>query len=234
MKLEFSRQIFEKSSNVKFHQNLSSGSPVVPYRQTDMKPTLSFGNFAKAPKNEYDTIAMIFTERFKSFWWFLVPFRKHPNTFSLKEHKPTIFAITTWLHRDWLQLRAHRVNVKAYRVIREGSGLVLPITLMDSFINHHSCVDSSLGVSNALLEGYALQTALWHTIDRVILKDNVKKVVTFGWKPRLGETDISGRIKINVLRGDTRCDKILIRRTASKDSHNNRVKHSQHPHPSAR
>ena len=34
MKLEFSRQIFEKWSNVKFHENPSSGSRVVPIGQT--------------------------------------------------------------------------------------------------------------------------------------------------------------------------------------------------------
>ena len=35
MKLEFSWQIFEKSSNKKFHENLSSGSRVVPRGRTD-------------------------------------------------------------------------------------------------------------------------------------------------------------------------------------------------------
>ena len=36
--LEFPRQIFEKkSSNIKFHQNLSNGSRIVPCGQTDMK-----------------------------------------------------------------------------------------------------------------------------------------------------------------------------------------------------
>jgi hypothetical protein len=35
MKPEFSRWIFEKSSNIKFHKNLSSGSRVVPYGRTD-------------------------------------------------------------------------------------------------------------------------------------------------------------------------------------------------------
>ena len=35
MKLEFSRQIFEKSSNIKFHKNPSSGSRVVPCGRTD-------------------------------------------------------------------------------------------------------------------------------------------------------------------------------------------------------
>jgi len=35
MGLEFSRWIFEKSSNIKFHENPSSGSRIVPCRWTD-------------------------------------------------------------------------------------------------------------------------------------------------------------------------------------------------------
>jgi len=35
MKLEFSRQILEKSINIKFYQNPSSGSSVVPCGRTD-------------------------------------------------------------------------------------------------------------------------------------------------------------------------------------------------------
>ena len=35
MKLEFSQQIFEEVSNIKFNQNPSSGSRIVPCRQTD-------------------------------------------------------------------------------------------------------------------------------------------------------------------------------------------------------
>ena len=58
-KLEFSRQIFEKSSNIKFHENPSSGSRVVPCGQTDRrtdgrtdmtKLIVVFRNFANAPK----------------------------------------------------------------------------------------------------------------------------------------------------------------------------------------
>jgi len=56
MKLEFSGQIFEKYSNIKFHENLSIGSRVVPRghsdRRTDMtKLVVAFRNFVKAPKN---------------------------------------------------------------------------------------------------------------------------------------------------------------------------------------
>jgi len=51
MKLEFSRQIFEKFSNIKFHENPSSGSQVVPCVQTDMtKLIAAFRDFANAPK----------------------------------------------------------------------------------------------------------------------------------------------------------------------------------------
>ena len=60
MKIEFSRQIFEKKnySNVKFYdENLSSGSRNVPYGQTDgqtvgqtgmTKLIFAFRNFAKS------------------------------------------------------------------------------------------------------------------------------------------------------------------------------------------
>jgi hypothetical protein len=53
MKLEFSRQIFEKYSNIIFHENLPSGSRVVPWGQrTDMtKFIVAFRNSANAPKN---------------------------------------------------------------------------------------------------------------------------------------------------------------------------------------
>jgi hypothetical protein len=55
MKLEFPRQIFEKYTNIKFHENPFSGSQVVPYGQTDgraemTKLIVAFCNFAKAPK----------------------------------------------------------------------------------------------------------------------------------------------------------------------------------------
>jgi len=55
MKLEFSRHIFEKQSNIKFHENLSCGGPSYSMRmdgQTDMtKLTVAFRNFAKRPQN---------------------------------------------------------------------------------------------------------------------------------------------------------------------------------------
>jgi len=50
--LNFFQQIFEKSSNIKFHENPSSGSRVVPrgQRQTNMtRLTVALRNFANAP-----------------------------------------------------------------------------------------------------------------------------------------------------------------------------------------
>jgi len=55
MKLEFSGQIFEKYLNIKFHENPSSGSRVVPCGQTgggsDMKLTVAVRSCVKAPNN---------------------------------------------------------------------------------------------------------------------------------------------------------------------------------------
>jgi len=49
MKRKFSRQILKKYSNVKFHENPSSGSWVIPCERTDWH--VAFRNFANAPKN---------------------------------------------------------------------------------------------------------------------------------------------------------------------------------------
>jgi hypothetical protein len=51
MKLEFSRQILEKYSNITFHEILFSGNPVVPCGWTDVtKLIVSFHNFANGLK----------------------------------------------------------------------------------------------------------------------------------------------------------------------------------------
>ena len=59
MKLEFSRQVFEKYSNIKFNEDPSSGIRVVLCgwrdRRTDMtKLRVAFRKFANAPKNDED------------------------------------------------------------------------------------------------------------------------------------------------------------------------------------
>ena len=55
MKVEFSRRIFEESSNIEFHENSSGGSRVVPCGrrdgQTDMtKLTVAVRNSVNAPE----------------------------------------------------------------------------------------------------------------------------------------------------------------------------------------
>jgi hypothetical protein len=57
MKLDFSRQVFEKYSNVTFHENPPSGSRVVACGRTDgqtdmTKLIAAFRHFPNAPKNE--------------------------------------------------------------------------------------------------------------------------------------------------------------------------------------
>jgi hypothetical protein len=49
----FATAFEERSSNIKFHENLSTGSRVVPYGRTDMtKLTVAFRNFANATKSQ--------------------------------------------------------------------------------------------------------------------------------------------------------------------------------------
>jgi hypothetical protein len=63
MKFEFSRQIFEKVSNIKFNQNPSSGSRVVPCGETDMtKLIVAFRNAANAPKNCHSCCKVVRTK----------------------------------------------------------------------------------------------------------------------------------------------------------------------------
>jgi len=55
MKIEISQKIFEKSSNISFHENPKSDSRVAPCatnRKTDMKKLIvAFRNFENAPKD---------------------------------------------------------------------------------------------------------------------------------------------------------------------------------------
>jgi hypothetical protein len=69
MKLELTRQAFEKSSDIKFHENLSSESRLVPRGQTDgqadrlTKLVIAFCNFAEAPKMFQDLRNPVFHYR---------------------------------------------------------------------------------------------------------------------------------------------------------------------------
>ena len=57
IKLEFAQHIFEIYLNIKFRENTSSGSSVIPYGRTDGRTDMTrlivaFRNFANAPKNK--------------------------------------------------------------------------------------------------------------------------------------------------------------------------------------
>jgi hypothetical protein len=77
IKLEYSRQPFDKSTNIKFHKNPSNGSRVVPCGRADTtKLLVAFRNFANAPKKKYrDTKAHMHNEI--SSFIIAVPFGFH-------------------------------------------------------------------------------------------------------------------------------------------------------------
>jgi len=65
MKLESSRQIFEKYPNIKFHENPSNGSRVVPCGRTDRhadrtKLIVAFRGSVNTPKY-YTTVLVLYT-----------------------------------------------------------------------------------------------------------------------------------------------------------------------------
>jgi hypothetical protein len=80
MKLESSRQSFEKFSNIKFHENPSIGSQVISCGRTDRqtdgrtdltKLTVAFCNFANGPnKEQNDTERLSFglLDEIRSLW----------------------------------------------------------------------------------------------------------------------------------------------------------------------
>jgi len=52
MKLEFSQQIFEQFSSIKFNENPSNGSGAILFVRTDMtKLIFAFRNFSNTPEN---------------------------------------------------------------------------------------------------------------------------------------------------------------------------------------
>ena len=84
MKLEFSRQIFEKSPNVKFHENPASGNRLVQCRRADKqtdrqadmtKLTVVSRNFENAPKNCLQVCSFIITFQRHSSQYILIIIR---------------------------------------------------------------------------------------------------------------------------------------------------------------
>ena len=60
MKLEFYRQIVEKSSNIKFHENPSSGSRIVPFGRTDTTRLKSrFSQFCERAQKGNETATTV-------------------------------------------------------------------------------------------------------------------------------------------------------------------------------
>jgi hypothetical protein len=98
----FSQRIFEKHSNIKFHENPSSGSRVKPCGrsdwQTDMtKVMVAFRNFANAPKRAYKSEfpysrrKRLHSELYHHWWnWWLGRGRR------VQANKPLIQGLIIW------------------------------------------------------------------------------------------------------------------------------------------
>jgi hypothetical protein len=100
MKFEYSLQIFEKCSDIKFHENLSSGSRVVPCGLTEgqidiTKLIVAFRNFANEPKNNSLCVSYVIWEQ----------------ETVLQENIDSNFSVSTWKLlrllpvKMWLHLR---------------------------------------------------------------------------------------------------------------------------------
>ena len=69
IKFDFSRYIFEKLSNVMFHESPSIGNRVLPCGQTDRRPEVSklivaFRNLANPSENEYEARCYVLVSDF--------------------------------------------------------------------------------------------------------------------------------------------------------------------------
>jgi hypothetical protein len=97
IKLEFPRQIFEKLTNIKFHENPSRGSRFVPCGRTDRqtegqtdrltdmrKLIVAFRSFANAPKNHRPAVSM---SRWKVHESKISPFLNHNMNKLTKSHR---------------------------------------------------------------------------------------------------------------------------------------------------
>jgi len=76
MKFEFPRKIFEKYSNIKFYENPTSESRVVPCRHRDgrtemTKLVVAHRNFANTPKSEKKWVSMVTSRTYCKWNWML-------------------------------------------------------------------------------------------------------------------------------------------------------------------
>jgi len=81
MELEFSGQILEKHSNIKFNRNPFSDSRVVPCGRTDMrKQTVAFRSFAIAPIKDQKQLTH---DPFKIFVTIIIIFQQSRSSVNL-------------------------------------------------------------------------------------------------------------------------------------------------------
>jgi hypothetical protein len=106
MKLEFSEQIFEKYAGIKFYENPSNGSRVVPGGRTDMTNLrIAFRNFLDATKNEVIAVFIVFlhfgSPRKDRMRYNGVGFR--PEVEPLRSKLLLLFHSTTGLQEFWME-----------------------------------------------------------------------------------------------------------------------------------
>jgi hypothetical protein len=81
MKLEFSRQIFEKYSDIKFHKTPVAAELFHADRQADMtKQIVAFCNFANAPKTDYIDLCVLLIGHYKEWPQRILHFQNHTAT----------------------------------------------------------------------------------------------------------------------------------------------------------
>ena len=147
MELEFSRLVFEKkSSNIKFHQNPSTGSRVVPCGRTDGRRDLTkligtFRDFTHAPKNVPSPLTQFLSTRFisnqkkyMSFGWDKVSCLpcQYRNIRYLKLWKSNIDKIT--------ELKAHSCKRKTIWNVASNNIHKLHRDSWNRFNSHGHCI----------------------------------------------------------------------------------------------
>jgi len=105
MELEFSRQIFEKCSNIKFQENPSGGGRVVLWRRRDMTGlTVTFHNIANAPKNHFYSnkwhVPNQPIQKLKSYNYFVPPYIVMKSLLIPKQQLITPFTENT-IQNNW-------------------------------------------------------------------------------------------------------------------------------------